>query len=94
MTEKGAISITALTEKIKKELEATHTEIQDISGGCGQSFSCIIVSPLFENKSTLARHRLVNTTLKDEIAIIHAWTVNCYTPDKWNEQLQSKKESN
>ncbi|POS83915.1 hypothetical protein EPUL_002611 [Erysiphe pulchra] len=93
MTENGGISITILTEKIKKDLEATHVEIQDISGGCGQSFSSVIVSPLFENKSTLARHRLVNSTLKDEIAIIHAWTVKCYTLNQWNEQIQSKKES-
>ncbi|KAI6245463.1 hypothetical protein HI914_06553 [Erysiphe necator] len=90
MKESESISITTLTEKIKKDLEATYTEIEDISGGCGQAFSCVIVSPLFENKSTLARHRLVNTILKEEIAIIHAWTVKCYTPSQWTEKSQDK----
>merc|ERR1712098_624468 len=35
------------------------------------------------NKTTLARHRLVNTALKAEVAAIHAWTPKCYTPEQW-----------
>lgn len=57
-------------------------------GGCGQAYSAIIVSPLFEKKTTLARHRLVNTALKAEVAAIHAWTPKCYTPDQWEKQRQ------
>jgi hypothetical protein len=41
------------------------------------------VSPQFEKKTTLARHRLVNTALKAEVAAIHAWTPKCYTPEQW-----------
>ena len=41
------------------------------------------MSPLFEKKMSLARHRLVNAALKEEIAAIHAWTPKCYTPDEW-----------
>ena len=37
-------------------------------------FEATIVSPQFAKKATLARHRLVNNTLKEEIAAIHAWT--------------------
>lgn len=48
----------------------------------------IIVSPHFQNKNMLARHRLVNATLKDEIAAIHAWTPKCYTPEQWQELQQ------
>lgn len=58
----------------------------DGTGGCGQAFSAIIVSPEFTKKTTLARHRLVNTALKAEIAAIHAWTPKCYTPEQWQEQ--------
>jgi stress-induced morphogen len=57
-------------------------------GGCGQAFSAIIVSSLFEKKNTLAKHRLVNTALKAEIAAIHAWTPKCYTPEQWEKQRQ------
>lgn len=90
----------SLKEKLVNELEATHVEIQDMSGkdnflnvfelanrfatgGCGQMFEAIIVSPKFEKKMTLARHRLVNGVLKQEIAAIHAWTPKCFTPGEW-----------
>ena len=54
-----------------------------LPGGCGQMFEAIIVSPQFAKKTTLARHRLVNATLKEEIAAIHAWTPKCFTPEEW-----------
>lgn len=56
------------------------------TGGCGQMFEAIIVSPAFEKKTTLARHRLVNNTLKAEIAAIHAWTPKCFTPAEWEKK--------
>lgn len=55
-------------------------------GGCGQMFEAIIVSPQFTKKTTLARHRLVNNTLKEEIAAIHAWTPKCHTPEEWEKK--------
>jgi stress-induced morphogen len=55
-------------------------------GGCGQMYEAIIVSPQFTKKTTLARHRLVNSTLKDEIAAIHAWTPKCHTPEEWEKK--------
>jgi hypothetical protein len=48
------------------------------------------VSPQFEKKTTLARHRLVNTALKAEVAAIHAWTPKCYTPEQWERQRQEE----
>jgi stress-induced morphogen len=65
---------------------ATGRNADDLLGGCGQAFSAVIVSPLFEKKTTLARHRLVNSELKSEIAAIHAWTPKCYTPEQWEKQ--------
>ena len=44
------------------------TDVIRIIGGCGQMFEAIIVSPQFAKKTTLARHRLVNSSLKEEIA--------------------------
>lgn len=37
-------------------------------------FEVIIVSPVFEGKGRLARHKLVNETLKEEISKVHAFT--------------------
>ncbi|MCJ1441191.1 MAG: hypothetical protein MMC23_001677 [Stictis urceolatum] len=80
------INETALENRLKEQLGAEHVVVQDISGGCGQSFEAIIVSPQFEKKNTLARHRLVNSALKTEIAAIHAWTPKCFTPREWEKK--------
>ncbi|KAI9654370.1 MAG: hypothetical protein M1821_006686 [Bathelium mastoideum] len=75
-----------LRVKLVEKLEAQHVQIEDLSGGCGQMFEAIIVSPQFAKKTTLARHRLVNGVLKEEIAAIHAWTPKCYTPEEWEKK--------
>jgi stress-induced morphogen len=49
-------------------------------------FNATIVSPQFAKKMTLARHRLVNGVLKEEIAKIHAWTPKCFTPEEWEKK--------
>lgn len=49
-------------------------------------YEATIVSPHFAKKTTLARHRLVNNTLKEEIAAIHAWTPKCFTPEEWEKK--------
>lgn len=75
----------SLTETLKNAstLNATHVDIQDISGGCGASFAALIVSDAFKGKSALQRHRLVNGLLKEEIKAIHAWTPKCVTTEQW-----------
>ncbi|KAH0290279.1 bola-like protein [Aureobasidium namibiae CBS 147.97] len=79
----------SLKATLFEKLEAHHVDIQDLSGGCGQMFEAIIVSPQFEKKTSLARHRLVNNTLKAEIAAIHAWTPKCMTPAEWEKKKGS-----
>ncbi|KAK5172383.1 bola protein [Cryomyces antarcticus] len=81
----GVTPETLKTTLIQK-LEASHVDVEDLSGGCGQMFEAIIVSPQFAKKPTLARHRLVNTALNKEIAAIHAWTPKCYTPEEWEKK--------
>ncbi|ROT37947.1 bola-like protein [Sodiomyces alkalinus F11] len=74
------ITEASLKEAITERLNAIHVEITDMSGGCGQSFTSLIVSPQFEKQTSLKRHRLVNAALKEEIARIHAWSAKCQTP--------------
>ncbi|KAL1596271.1 hypothetical protein SLS59_007970 [Nothophoma quercina] len=76
----------SIKQKLESSLGAVHVEIEDLSGGCGQMFEAIIVSPQFTKKTTLARHRLVNAALKEEIAAIHAWTPKCHTPEEWEKK--------
>lgn len=73
MTTSG-VSRDELDLAIRSRLSATHVEIEDISGGCGQAYEVVIVSPEFAGKRTLQRHKLVNAALKDEIAAVHAFT--------------------
>ncbi|EEH09130.1 BolA domain-containing protein [Histoplasma capsulatum G186AR] len=79
----SGITSASLKDTLIAKLDAQHVEIEDMSGGCGQAFQAIIVSPQFDKKNMLARHRLVNSVLKAEIAAIHAWTPKCYTPEQW-----------
>jgi len=67
---------------------AVERKVVDISGGCGQSYEVLIVSPEFAGKTTLAKHRLVNERLHDEISQLHAFSQKTYTP----EQYASSKE--
>ena len=60
------------------------------TGGCGQSFTSLIVSPQFAGLNSLKRHRAVNAALKQEIAAIHAWSAKCQTPEEW-ERDKAKK---
>ena len=78
----------SLTDKLKSTLTITHINIEDMSGGCGQAFSAVIVSPVFEKKTLLARSRLVNAALREEIKAIHAWTPRCLTPEQWEREME------
>ncbi|EGX46991.1 hypothetical protein TWF225_008359 [Orbilia oligospora] len=90
MAENSGITAETLEQTIRSKLEATYVSVIDNSGGCGQIFEAVIVSPQFEGKTSLAKSRLVNTNLKEEIAQIHAWSNKTYTPAQW-EKLKEKE---
>lgn len=69
-----SVSAGHLDSAIRQRLQAEHVEVIDTSGGCGQAFEVVIVSSIFMGKNKLQRHRLVNAALKEEIAVIHAFT--------------------
>lgn len=75
-----------LEKVIKDKLDAVRVEVEDSSGGCGQAFVVTVVSPIFQGKNKLARHRMVNQALKSEIASIHAFTQKTFTPEEWESQ--------
>ncbi|KAK3376690.1 bola protein [Lasiosphaeria ovina] len=82
-----AITESSLKDALTERLKATYVEVADMSGGCGQSFTSLIVSAEFAGKNSLKRHRLVNSALKDEIAQIHAWSAKCQTPDEYEKEM-------
>lgn len=54
------------------------------SPGTGQShYRVLIVSPAFAGKSRVARHRMVNDALSDELkGRVHALALAAYAPDE------------
>ncbi|KAH7029009.1 bola protein [Microdochium trichocladiopsis] len=85
-TDPSTITESTLSAALTERLEATHVQVTDMSGGCGQSFTSLIVSPQFRGLNSLKRHRAVNAALKAEIAAIHAWSAKCLTPEEWEKQ--------
>ncbi|CAO3698277.1 unnamed protein product [Rhizopus microsporus] len=89
MSTNSGITSESLKAAIIERLQAQHAEVEDLSAGCGQMFEVVIVSPLFEGKRLLARHKLVNEALKEEISKVHAFTQKSFTPEEWEKKKQA-----
>ncbi|KAJ0039907.1 protein BOLA2 [Pistacia vera] len=77
---------------LTSKLNPSHLEVIDTSGGCGASFVVEIVSAQFEGKRLLERHRLVNSTLEEEMKQIHALSIKkALTPEQWKQQQEAEK---
>ncbi|KAI9476255.1 MAG: bola protein [Benjaminiella poitrasii] len=86
MSTHSGITADHLRSVIIERLQAQHVEIEDLSAGCGQMFEVVIVSPIFEGKRLLARHKTVNEALKEEISKVHAFTQKSFTPEEWEKK--------
>lgn len=57
-------------------------------------FKVIVISDKFNTaKTPISRHRLVNATLKEEVATdgpVHALSIVAYTPEKWQEKIDKE----
>ncbi|KAL4006331.1 nuclear receptor co-repressor 2 [Sarotherodon galilaeus] len=83
------MSVTAdhIRDRLIKELAAVHVEVEDTSPNrCAASFKVLVVSPQFENKPLLQRHRMVNACLAEELKEIHAFEQKTLTPEQWKKQ--------
>lgn len=73
-------------DQLKFRIEAlspgTTADVRDLKGG--DHFQAIVISPTFQGKSTLERHRAVMTLLGPEIdsGEVHALTMKTYTPEE------------
>ncbi|KAI5858133.1 bola protein [Tricharina praecox] len=90
MTTAG-LTLSDLESAIRTKLDASHIEVVDVSGGCGQMFEAVIVSDHFLGKTRLMRHRIANTALKEEIATVHAWSQKLYTGAEWEKEVEKVK---
>lgn len=66
----------------------------NVPAGSESHFKVTIVSATFDDKSLIARHRLVNATLTNEIIqSIHALALHTFTSDEWQKRQQTAQAS-
>lgn len=83
---------TEIEKKLAEKFTPLHLEVINESGnhnvpeGSESHFKVIVVSPEFGGKNLLARHRMINATLEDELKnSIHALAIHTYTEEEWQE---------
>jgi stress-induced morphogen len=74
---------TNITNLLTQRFKPTTMQINDISGGCGQSFQIIIVSDEFKGLTAVTQQRLVYAAIKQEMGDIHALALTCMTVDEY-----------
>jgi BolA protein len=80
-----------IEKKLREGLQAYHVEVIDESAahhghahGGGGHYQAIVVSPAFAGKPLVARHRMVNALLAEELkGAIHALALTTVTPEEW-----------
>lgn len=81
-----------IEKKLANDFNPLHLEVinesnnHNVPEGSESHFKIVVVSPAFAGKNLLARHRLINATLVDELKdSIHALAIHTYTEEEWNE---------
>ncbi|MCL4152739.1 UNVERIFIED_CONTAM: hypothetical protein GTU68_057786 [Idotea baltica] len=91
---------TAIEEKINASLTPTYLEVlnesnnHNVPAGSESHFKVTIVSDEFDGKMLIARHRMINKLLADELAgDIHALSIHSFTPIEWVEKSEKSRQS-
>ncbi len=83
-----------LNDSLSPEILEVTNESHMHSGPATEShFKVVAVSNAFEGKMLIARHRMVNAALKDELANIHALALHTMTPEEYFEKAGKVAES-
>ncbi|XP_075137249.1 bolA-like protein 1 [Leptodactylus fuscus] len=83
---------TSIRAKLTQNLQPCHLEVHNesymhaVPAGSESHFKVVVVSDVFDGKSLIQRHRLVNDVLKEELAgPVHALSIEAKTPQQWEE---------
>lgn len=57
-----------IEEKLRSSFDIKDLIVRDQSGGCGQSFLCIVIAEEFKIMKLLERQQKVNEVLSEEIS--------------------------
>ena len=84
---------TAIEQKLTSHFEPVHLEVlneshmHNVPPGSESHFKVTVVSAAFNGKPLIARHRMVNAVLSDELAGgIHALALHTLDPEQWFER--------
>jgi BolA protein len=84
----------SIEHKLSQRFDLAHLEVANESGshnvpaGAESHFKVTLVAEEFAGKTLLARHRLVNAALQDELAgPVHALAIHTYTGDEWQQRF-------
>lgn len=79
-----------ITQKVTTQLLPEHLEVineshmHNVPPGSESHFKLVVVTEQFQEKNRLARHRMVNEVLAQELQnSIHALALRLFTPDEW-----------
>lgn len=76
-----------LNESLSPEVLEVINESHMHSGPATEShFKVVAVSDAFEGKMLIARHRMINSALSEELQQIHALALHTMTPDEYFEK--------
>jgi len=67
-------------QKLSERFSPVGLQVEDMSGGCGTFYAISITSESFRGMPVIKQHRLVNDTLKKEIAGIHGLQLKTAVP--------------
>lgn len=84
---------TNIEDKITQALQPEFLEVvneshmHNVPPGSESHFKVTVVSREFDNKMLVARHRLLNQLLKEELdGPVHALSLHTLTPSEWQEK--------
>ncbi|KAL4510128.1 hypothetical protein ABPG72_010321 [Tetrahymena utriculariae] len=67
-----------IADLLKQGLLATYVKVEDTSVGgsaCGQMYKMVVQSPLFNEKSRVEQHKMVNNVLSDIFKDVHGYNL-------------------
>ncbi|WP_455219613.1 BolA/IbaG family iron-sulfur metabolism protein [Kaarinaea lacus] len=82
-----------IEEKLANGVDAMHLEVvnesnnHNVPPGSESHFKVVLVSNAFEGQSLIARHRIINKLLEDELKNqVHALALHTYTEAEWRDR--------
>ena len=89
-----------MEHKLREGLDVIHLEVENesnqhnVPAGSESHFKVVVVSPSFEGRNLVARHRAVYRLLDEELRTgVHALALHTYTEADWREADANASES-